>query len=428
MNNQNKSEGELDINRVIKRIAYKHGTPFFLFQERKIARNYNSIVNAFSFVKPRIFYSVKTNYELAVMRAISRFGCGAAVSGALDLYAALRSGFEPHKIIIDGLFKTESFLKEVITIGVDTINVESLKELKIINKLGAKANKVIDVGIRCRLPMFSADMRNVLILLRLRPFDKFGVSADDIFNNIGMIKSLSNVNVNSLMVHNVLPFMHANDFISILRYLFPMARKLIDLGVNVQKINIGGGLTAFNRGIEIERTIARIEDVYRKMAEKHNINPLLILEPGKALTENSGVLAGKIVEERDNWLIVDFSASDYGFTFPFKSNNITLIPKDTSVSSEAEKKKYRIKSSNLSQYDVLKEVVCINRCRAGDLIIMHNVGAYSLPFSYQFIKPRSPVYFMKAGGKIILARREETCGDVVTTQVQNEEIILRNIY
>jgi diaminopimelate decarboxylase len=341
---------------------------------------------------------------------------GAEVSSDLDLDFALAAGFKPRELIVDGLVKSDSFLKRVIELGVDTVNAESVKELISINDIAAVKGEKIDVGIRCRFPDKSFDLRNLLVKLGTRAFDKFGISHQKLMHQLKDIKKLNYINIKALMIHNTNTFVHKKYYATMLRYLFRLSQQLSQEGINIEQINLGGGNFSFKDDGKFRKLVEIIEDSYRRNQARFQRTPTLVFEPGKALVENAGFLVGKVIRRCRRWLIVDFSKSDYGFLFPFRNYNVCLISNKMPVKFSA-KKKYYLKASNLSQYDVFARAVKLSQLPAkGDWLAVNNMGAYSLAFSYQFIKLRPAVYLLERNHQIKLMRSRETLDNVMANQ------------
>lgn len=413
-------EQDLLISKVAE-LVKKAPTPFFIFWENAISEAYKNFTESFSpDVRPELFYSVKTNYQIALLKSIRSCGCGAEVSSELDLKAALAAGFSPDTIIVDGFRKHDDLLQEAIRLGVSMINVESLDELPRINALAASAGKRIEVGIRCQYTSRSFEVRNLLISLGVRMFREFGVNARDIMRDAASLRGFSHIRISSLMVHNTLPFTQPAHYAAMMKRLFALAHDLYAFGIEIKKINLGGGLSADTvRGYDTFATVIR--KTYRELTKKYRIKPVLVFEPGRLLVENAGVLVGKIIERKGRWLIVDFSKSDYGVLFPFKKRRIFVISKSHRDSACEFSGRYFLKACNLSQYDTIMRSVKVRRAAVGDHIVLADIGAYSLAFSCQFTKPRPAVYMIRRDARTVLIRKREECADVLRTQVSEGE-------
>ena len=90
----------------IAELAAKYPTPFYLISQRQLKENYRKLRQAFSSVEGlETYYSVKSNFESIVLRSMAEEGCGAEISGALDMELARRAGMKPENVVFDGPVK-----------------------------------------------------------------------------------------------------------------------------------------------------------------------------------------------------------------------------------------------------------------------------------------------------------------------------------
>ncbi|MBI3059288.1 MAG: hypothetical protein HYY81_08285, partial [Deltaproteobacteria bacterium] len=133
----------------LSRLAQQYETPFFLISENILRANYQRFMAAFEGLAGfRVYYSVKTNFESRLLQCLRDLGSGVEVSGALDLLASRRAGFQPEKIVFDGPCKSEEDLRQAVNLGIHLINVESEPELQMIDRLGREKGRVVPVGVR----------------------------------------------------------------------------------------------------------------------------------------------------------------------------------------------------------------------------------------------------------------------------------------
>jgi diaminopimelate decarboxylase len=126
-------------NRDVAFFAKDKQTPFFLFSETHIQENYSRFRAEFSGDRiPLIYYSVKTNYESAVLLTMRKLGAGAEVAGHLDLYLAEKAGFDPDRIVLDGMVKEPGLLELAIGKGIKTINIDTMSELGQISEIAER--------------------------------------------------------------------------------------------------------------------------------------------------------------------------------------------------------------------------------------------------------------------------------------------------
>ena len=95
----------------IEDIINSLNTPFYLYSQKSIEDKY---INLKDSLKSEIFYSVKANSNQAVLGVIKNCGSGADVVSSGELERALEAGFEPNKIIFEGVGKSEEDIRYAI--------------------------------------------------------------------------------------------------------------------------------------------------------------------------------------------------------------------------------------------------------------------------------------------------------------------------
>ena len=169
-------------------------TPFFLIDEKRIRENLSVLA---SLLPPgtRLFYSVKTNYELPVLETLVRAGIGAEVSSGFELALALRAGFPPGSIILDGPAWREPELESAVTAEIRLFNLDSLPMASLLDSVSSRRGRVSPVSIRIRtaaFPRFGA-------LHALGK--KFGVPARSAAEFAGRISGMKGIELKGLSTH-----------------------------------------------------------------------------------------------------------------------------------------------------------------------------------------------------------------------------------
>ena len=126
----------------------KYGSPIYCYSNKRLIENINNFKNSFKSFSPLICFSVKSNYNSAILRIIKENGLGADVVSDGELKKVLSLGFKPYKIVYSGVGKKFEELRFAISKNILLINVESESELKNIQKLARKFRKKVSVGLR----------------------------------------------------------------------------------------------------------------------------------------------------------------------------------------------------------------------------------------------------------------------------------------
>jgi diaminopimelate decarboxylase/protein-L-isoaspartate O-methyltransferase len=385
-------------------------TPFYLISEDRIKKNYKMFMEGFFALekKPAVYYSVKTNYESGVLKSMKKIGIGVEIGGSLDLCFAKKAGFRYSQMVVDGLFKDKELLEEAVSNDAKVINVESIGELLKIDELAKKYNKVVRAGLRLSLDRRWGDWRNLLVD---RNKKCFGMTIKQIKNNLDAILKCKNVNVNSLLVHTSKSFVSPADYGFLLKKMFGVAEYLKSRSIIVDEFNLGGGFPInFGSKYNLYSFSSYISKVYLKYSKLNSFKPELSFEIGKGLVGDAAILVGRVQAVRGKSVIVDISHNDYGYVFPLKKRRLVVANKNNWPKTV----KYYLWSDTLEKFDViLKGKMKLPRISKADILVLFDVGAYSIPLSNQFLKPRCAVYFITGQGSEINIRKAEKAEDMV---------------
>mgnify|MGYP000704280981 CR=1 FL=1 len=129
-------------------LARGYPTPFYLLSQKQIRSNFRQFQEAFSGADGgiSIYYSVKSNFESMVLSTLAEMGCGAEISGALDMELARRAGMQPNKVVFDGPVKPEADLRAAIEWGVHCIDIESMTEARLISRIATEMGSATHVA------------------------------------------------------------------------------------------------------------------------------------------------------------------------------------------------------------------------------------------------------------------------------------------
>ncbi|MDP4117344.1 MAG: diaminopimelate decarboxylase, partial [Bacteroidota bacterium] len=292
----------------VSEIVRKAGSPVYIYSKKYFTERYNEFNAAFAEVNHKIFYAVKSNFNLNVINTFNSLGSCFDVNSGGELYRALKAGVNPGKIILTGVGKSESEIKEGLEKNLLMIKAESEEEIYLINEIAAQMNKVAEVAIRVN-PDVDA-LTHPYISTGLAE-NKFGVSPKEALRLYKKQDELSNVKFTGID-------MHIGSQITQIQPYFDAVTKLSDLffevkksGINLSHFDIGGGM-----GVKYND-----EDVFEITQYADKLIPLfkkigceIFFEPGRYFTANAGILVSKIqyVKLNNNkyFYIVDAAFND----------------------------------------------------------------------------------------------------------------------
>ncbi len=389
-------------NVALAELAQIYQTPLYVYSQQAIIDNYQTFNTAFGQHSHLICYAVKANSNLAVLGTLAKQDSGFDVVSQGELMRVLAAGGLANKCVFSGVAKTVSEIEFALEAGILCFNIESVSELKRINKVAQSLNKKAPISIRIN-PDIDAQT-HPYISTGLKD-NKFGVAVTDALGLYQQAKASTHVNIIGIDCHigsqitNPQPFLDALDSVMIL------VKTLANNGISLKHIDLGGGV-----GIVYEKTGTQIDidDYVQKILAKTK-GYEIILEPGRAIVGNAGVFITKVEflkqNEDKSFAIVDGAMNDllrpalyqaYHEALPLKQNNTTGTIADWDlVGPICETGDYLAKNRKLS----LNE---------GDLLAIMSAGAYGFVMSSNYNSRPRVAEVMVFGDSHRLIRQRET--------------------
>ena len=292
----------------VRKITEKIGTPLYIYSHATLKRHFRVFSDAFKGIGRLICFSAKANTSLAVLRLFSNLGGGLDIVSGGELYRGLKAGFSPRKIVYSGVGKRIDEIDYALKTGILMFNIESLEELEVINKRAGLLKKKASVAIRVNPdvdpkthPYISTGMKK----------NKFGINTEFAIQGYRTAMRLANINIVGIDCHIGSQITETGPFMEALSSLKSMIRDLMDYGINIKYLDMGGGL-----GITYDNE-APPDPVEYANAIKESIGDLkvkLILEPGRVIVGNAGILVTKVLYRKSTddkeFVIVDAGMND----------------------------------------------------------------------------------------------------------------------
>ena len=296
----------------VEQIAATLGTPFYCYSSATMERHYQVFAAALAALPATIFYAVKANPNIAVIKTLAAQGAGADVVSAGELRRALAAGVAPQKIVFSGVGKTRDELAFAVATGILQINVESEPELRVLDEVAGEFGRRPDVAIRIN-PDIDAETHHKISTGRQE--DKFGIEWTRVHEVFTTAESLDNINLTGLAIHIGSQLTRLKPFRDAFLRVRDMTAILRANGHEIQRLDLGGGL-----GIPYDQTATPAPDDYGRVVTEvlGDIGCELFFEPGRLLVGNAGILVTKvgICEARVNPAIRDRRRGDERFAAP----------------------------------------------------------------------------------------------------------------
>ncbi|MBU0694830.1 MAG: diaminopimelate decarboxylase [Candidatus Omnitrophica bacterium] len=396
----------------IKDLAEKYNTPLYIYSAKTILDHFSKIETAFSAIKPLICYSAKANSNLAILKLLVDRGAGLDIVSGGELYRAKKIKCSPGKVVYASVGKTEQEIAEAINYGIKMFNVESVDELKRINEIAGALRKKVSAAIRIN-PDIDPKTHKYITTAKLET--KFGIdiiTARDIFLNR---KVYPHLNIAGIHLHIGSQITQSAPFIRAITKIKHFIKGLERKKVNLKYLNIGGGL-----GIVYDKEKPQtVKDfASRVLPLLKEIGLKVILEPGRFIVGNAGILVAKVIYIKDTpvkkFIIVDAGMNDLIRPSLYDAyHKIIPLEKPSAISHQLSAiKMVDVVGPICETADFLGKSRRIN-VKQGDCLAVLGAGAYGFSMSSNYnSRPRAAEVLVK-NNKSYLIRKRETYRDLV---------------
>lgn len=292
----------------LRDIVVRYGTPCYVYSRAELESNYQAFDSAYTDVSHQIFYAVKANSNLAVLDVLARLGSGFDIVSGGELERVLAAGGIASKAIFSGVGKSSVELSRALEVGIGGFNVESEAELDTLETIARKLGKVAPVSLRVNPDVNPNTHPHIATGLKE---SKFGIPVDMSKALYVRASQSPYLRMDGIGCHIGSQITSIDPFVEAITRVMELAQELRAEGVNLQSLNLGGGL-----GI-------RYKDEIPPMPSDHAaaILPIvrysgltLNLEPGRAIVGNAGILLTQVLYVKSNggkkFVIVDAAMND----------------------------------------------------------------------------------------------------------------------
>lgn len=395
--------GELWVEQIkVSNIAREYGTPLYIYSRAALEDNWRSFDQALGEQPHLIAYAVKANSNLAILQCLAKLGSGFDIVSRGELERVLKAGGLPEKIIFSGVAKNADEIARAIEVGIGCFNVESVPELERISQVARTLQKTARIALRIN-PHIDA-FTHPYISTGLKD-NKFGIDSDEALPLFQLAASLPFIELVGMASHIGSQLTELSPFVESFERVCQLWETLKNQGILLRQLDFGGGI-----GVRyIAEQPPEIQTYAQALLERVN-NPLLkiILEPGRAIIANAGILVTK-VEYLKHSLHKNFAIVDAGMTELLRPALYQavqdIIPlRQTSSASAAH---YDVVGPVCETSDFLGKDRLLS-LSPGDMLAVLTSGAYGFSMASNYNTRPRPAEILVDGDKLHLIRHRET--------------------
>lgn len=357
----------------LRRIAEAVGTPAYVYSSATLERHCSQLKSVFSTSSALFCYAVKANSNLSLLRKIFKEGFGADVVSIGELERCLLAGAKPNTIVFSGVGKTDSEIERALDLDILSFNVESFFELENLNRIASHKKKQAVISLRLNPDIDAKTHPKIATGLHST---KFGIAITHLPLFLDYIRK------NSKQLNLLGLACHIGSQLTDLQPITDAAQKMVGLSLSVRNqgfpirvLNLGGGL-----GIRyIDENPPKLVDYAQALQTITETSGLqLILEPGRVLVGNAGILLTRVLGIKETPLkkfaVVDAAMND--LIRPSLYGSLHEICVATEL-SHPQKETYDIVGPICETGDFLGKDQELPQLKAQDLLFVRSCGAYA---------------------------------------------------
>ncbi|MDH1301041.1 MULTISPECIES: diaminopimelate decarboxylase [unclassified Achromobacter] len=390
-------------------LAEKLGTPLYVYSRAALKAAWESYRNAVGQHPVLVCYGMKANSNLAVLKEFARLGAGFDIVSGGELKRALAVGADPSRIVFSGVGKQAWEMRAALAAKVKCFNVESEAELRLLSTIAHGMGLRAPVSLRVN-PDVDAQT-HPYISTGLKE-NKFGIAIESALDVYRLAQSLPALEIVGVDCHIGSQLTDISPYFDALEKLLDLIEKLDQAGIRIAHLDLGGGL-----GIRYTDEIppspqALLDRVFERLNARGFGHLHLVLEPGRSLVGNAGVLLTRVQylkhSEARNFAIVDAAMNDLLRPALYEAFH-GVRPVHPRAGDET---LYDIVGPVCESADWLARQRKL-AIQQGDLLAVESAGAYSMAMASNYnARPRA-AEAMVDGDKYYVVRQRETLEDLL---------------
>jgi diaminopimelate decarboxylase len=388
-------------------IAAKFGTPCYVYSRATLERHWRVFDTALADQPHLVCYAVKANSSLAILQVLARLGSGFDIVSVGELQRVLQAGGDPSRVVFSGVGKRADEMRVALGAGIRCFNVESESELKRLNDVAGALGLRAPVSLRVNPdvdakthPYISTGLRD----------NKFGIAVDTALDVYRAAAELPHLRITGIDCHIGSQLTTVEPFVDALARVIELVDRLQDAGITLRHIDIGGGLGIAYRASDTPPQPDAYVDALLQVLRDRPVE--LLLEPGRAIVGNAGVLLTRVEYLKHtahrNFAIVDAAMNDLQRPALYGAWH-DIVPLEPRAGGA---RVYDIVGPVCETGDFLGKGRVLN-ITEGELLAVRSAGAYGFSMSSNYNSRPRAAEIMVDGTRVHVIRDRESIEDLV---------------
>ena len=394
-------------NLPVKQLAEQFGTPLYIYSKATLERHWHAFDNAFGEHPHLVCFAVKSNPNIAILNVMAKLGSGFDIVSQGELERVLAAGGDAGKVVFSGVAKSRQEIARALEVNIRCFNVESEAELLRINQIAGEMGKIAPISLRVN-PDVDAHT-HPYISTGLKE-NKFGVSVEQAREVYKLAATLSNIKIVGMDCHIGSQLTELQPFLDAVDRLIVLMEQLNQDGIYLKHLDLGGGLGVTYTDETPPHPTEYAKALWEKLSAFRELE--IIVEPGRAITANAGILVTKVEylksNESRNFAIVDAGMNDMIRPALYQAY-MNILEIDRTLARK--EKIYDVVGPICETSDFLGKQRKL-AIAEGDYLAQRSAGAYGASMSSNYNSRPRTAEVMVDGDKAYLIRRREALNEL----------------
>ncbi|MBN1972234.1 MAG: diaminopimelate decarboxylase [Sedimentisphaerales bacterium] len=407
----------------IETIAKKIGTPVYIYSKATFIEHFQKMQRAFSEIDTTICYSVKACGNINILKFMAQAGSGFDIVSGGELFRVQQAGGDTSKTVFAGVGKTDNEIIDAMNAGIGYFNIESQEELENLITIAEKQGKKTKAALR-----INPDVQyktHAYITTGVKE-TKFGVDIEHAINIFDKYAGNKNVNLCAVHVHLGSGGKTIEPYVNAVKKILPVIDELRTCGHKVEMLDLGGGYGADYESDTVPSAQQYADGIVPLLKDR---KLKLILEPGKSICANAGILLSRIIYTKQggskNFAIVDAGMNDlirpslydaFHFIWPAKVNE-EFVPSQREKDFQLDGTEiYDVVGPICEGADFLAKDRALPPVKRDDLLAVFTAGAYGFTMSSNYNARCRAAEVLVDGENFSIIRKRETYEDLIALE------------
>jgi len=425
MDSFNYKKGKLFAESVdVAEIAHQVGTPVYIYSKATFLDHFKKTQAAYADIDTMICYSIKACGNIHILKELAAAGSSFDIVSGGELYRAQQAGADMSKIVFAGVGKTDADIIAGLDAGIGYFNIESEAELANLIKLCKKNHKTTRAALRIN-PDIKYDSHKY-ITTGIKE-TKFGIDIEKTLKIYDKYGRNGVVQMTTIHVHLGSGGKTIDPYLTYIRKILPVIKKLRDKGYTIDTLNLGGGYGADYETSTVPRAADYAVGIVPLLRAA---NLKLILEPGKSIIANAAIMLTRTLFKKSGgkktFVIVDAGMNDlirpclyegFHFIWPTKVK-ANMVPEKRSIDPAMKNcEKVDVVGPICESTDYFAKNRAMPVVERGDLLSVFSTGAYGFTMANNYNARPLCAEVLVDGDQFSIIRRRQTYEDLIRQEI-----------